>query len=307
MTKLNSDNLNFDNDDYIVNISDEKTKEELLIENFDNEFSNAELSLRQTELEALETKTKQKLEEAEIEASEIINGAKIEADEIINNAKNEAKNEAQSYIDELKNNCEKEIEETKKLKEEEIEKERIKIINEAYEEGHKEGVNKVREELEEKINLLDEFCSNQFNIKKNIIKSASADILDIITTISKKILLKETDAETIEKIIKETVNLLEEKENVNIILSTKYARLLYEIQENKLVEDDYEPNFEDFKQYKNFNIIYSPEYKDDTIIIENQKERFDASINAQLDVIIRDIYKAQEQNKIEFEIENDET
>ena len=62
------------------------------------------------------------------------------------------------------------------------------------------------------------------------------DIVGIITQISKKIIQKELNAEILEKIIKKTIFLLEKKENINVILSEKYARLFLEIQNKKLGE-----------------------------------------------------------------------
>ena len=83
--------------------------------------------------------------------------------------------------------------------------------------------------------------------------------------------------------------MLEKKEEVNIILSENYARLLLELQNKSLNEDEKELKFEDFKQYQGFSIIYNKSFAPDTIIVENPKERFDASINTQLDNLIRDI------------------
>ena len=40
---------------------------------------------------------------------------------------------------------------------------------------------------------------------------------------------------------------------------------------------------------------------DDTIIVENLKERYDASINSQLDVIIRNIYDNSQNGKLDLE------
>ena len=58
-------------------------------------------------------------------------------------------------------------------------------------------------------------------------------------------------------------------------------------------------NFEDFKQYDNFNIVYNPSFDEDTIIVENLKERYDASISSQLDVIIRNIYDNSQNGKLD--------
>ena len=88
-----------------------------------------------------------------------------------------------------------------------------------------------------------------------------------------------------------------------IILSEKYARLLYELQKKEL---DVKFNFEDFKQYQNFEVIYNKELPEDTIIIENKQERFCASIEQQLDKIIREIFDNTQNGNIDTE-EYDET
>jgi len=125
-------------------------------------------------------------------------------------------------------------------------------------------------------------------------------MLDLILNITKKILLKELDSKTIDKIIKNAITLLEKKENINIILSEKYAKLLFELQKESLSEE-IEFNFEDFKQYENFDVVYNPSFDDDTIIVENLKERYDASINSQLDVIVRNIYNNTQNGKLDLE------
>jgi len=136
-----------------------------------------------------------------------------------------------------------------------------------------------------------------------VLKNASREILNIIENISRKVLLKEVDAQTLDNIIKNTVTLFNEKENIKIILSEKYAKLLYEIQKHEL---DKELDFEDFKQYEGFSIIYNKELNDDTIIVENPKERFCSSISTQLDKIIREIFEKTQNGNLDIE-EYDET
>ena len=75
---------------------------------------------------------------------------------------------------------------------------------------------------------------------------------------------------------------------------------MYEYQKKSLGQD-IEFNFEDFKQYDNFNIVYNPSFDEDTIIVENLKERYDASVNSQLDVIIRNIYDNSQNGKLDLE------
>ena len=184
----------------------------------------------QKEVQELKDKIEEELQTIEPQKKEILEQAKLEAQNILEQAKDEAQNETNVLLENLR---------------QDIEQERIETIKNAYEEGHKDGLEKVYEELDEKINNFDKFCANQYEIREKILKSANKDILDLILTITKKILQKEVDAQSIDKIIKSTVLMLEKKENINIILSEKYAKLLFEHQK-KFVDTDIEFKFEDF-------------------------------------------------------------
>ena len=234
------------------------------------------------------------------EAAKKIDEAVQRVDEITANAQMQA----QAKLDEAAKQNEELINSSK----EQIEQERIEKAKQGYEEGYSDAQEKIQEELFDKLEDFNNFINKQFEIKEKIIKSASKDILSIIENISRKVLLKEIDAKTLEKIIKHTITLFEKKENINIILSEKYAKLLFEIQ-NKTLNQNTEVDFENFKQYDNFEVIYNPKFDDDTIIVENLEERFCASIGLQLDNIIRNIYENTNNGQIEINqyIKNNET
>lgn len=313
MSRLNLDNINFEKSNFLVEIKEEKKEED-----------KKQKEKKQEKLDSIELEIKNKMNEADLilnrakdDAQVIVDEAKNQAQEILENAKAEveqtkveliqkATDEANSIIETAKETSRKENEELIQNSKEEIEKERIEITKKGYEDGYQDGLAHIQEELSEKIKNFDEYCKNQYTIRDKILKSANKDILDLIINISKKILLKELDFNTLDKIIKNTISLLEKKENINIILSEKYARILFEHQKESLSEE-IEFNFEDFKQYDNFDIIYNPSFDDDTIIIENLKERYDASINSQLDVIIRNIYDNSQNGKLDLEQYEDET
>ena len=274
MSKIKPDKINFNRDDFIVEIN-ENEENPVDIPETENEISK----------------------QAYLEAEKIVNSAEDQRKTIINEAQDilsSAKEQAQKLIDDAESQKQEMLNSSK----EEIEKQKTDSANLGYQEGYQDGETKLYEEFSEKIETFDKFCSNQYEIKNKILKSASKDILDIILNISKKVLLKEVDGKSLEKIIQKTILLFEKKENITIILSEKYARLLFEFQK-KSFNNDIEFNFEDFKQYDNFEIMYNSKLPDDTIIIENQKERFDSSISSQLDVIIRDIFENTLNGQIE--------
>ena len=291
MSKLNSDNLNFKNDDFVVELEDDVnfiegkrlSKRELLL-------NRAQNSVQQAQLEAQQILDKAQLEANE-KAAEIIAKANSEAANIIEKANLEIQNQ--------KETSQKEIDDLMISSNEQIEKAKTEAAKTGYDEGYQDANQKLLEEMEEKIRLLDNFCIQENIIKDKILKNVSRDIINIISNISKKVIFKELDANSLDKIIKRTISMFEKKENIKIIVSEKYAKLLYAIEKQNL-SDEIEFNFNEFKQYQGFEIVFKPDFDDDTIIIENLQERFDASIKQQLDVIIREI---EENSKSDFELE----
>lgn len=317
MSKLKLSEINFNEDEVLVEVEVEQKKEALIqaqqktdeaelymqkkVQQAHDEaqkiYDEADLLLNRARDEAqgivdkankeaqdIKEKINLELEQTQAKKEEIIEQANLEAQKILDEAQVSAKNNSEELISKSK---------------EEIEAQRVETIKNAYDEGYKDGLEHIQKELEEKISDFDEFCSLKYIVRDKIIKSANKDILDLIINIAKKVLLAELDGNKIDKIIKNAISLFEKKENITIILSQKYAKLLYEFQKKSL-NNEIEFNFEDFKQYENFDIATNPDFDDDTIIIENLKERYDASINSQLDVIIRNIYDNSQNGKIDL-------
>jgi len=294
LSKIKKNKINFNDDDFLVNVEiNERENDGLNVakkHKRDDEKENPEFGVFQS----AEAEKEEILSNAKEEASEIIQNANREAELIIENAKKEINASALDEKEKILQDAKKEAFDLLNNSKEELENLRIQTTKTGYDDGYNDGLTKIREELEEKINDFDNFIAVQKEVKEKILKSATGDILDVICELSKKVILKETDAETLEKIIRKTISMLEKKDDVNIILSTKYAKLLLQLQ-NKSLDKDEELKLEDFKQYKNFNIIYNDKFAPDTIIVENIKERFDASVSSQLDVILRNILENKDE------------
>ena len=295
MSKLNSDKISFNEKDFLVEVSvnsQNQISEEDLIK---NRAENAiELELQEARNKASEI-IEQAKKDANFEAKTLLEKVNAEAQKIIEDAKAQAQeiaDEANAGKNELLTNAQTEIETASQ-----------EGAKKGYEEGYKDAQEKFLEENEQKIKAFDEFCSYQSTVRDKVLKNASREILNIIENISKAVLLKEVDPETLDKIIKNTITLFDKKENITVILSEKYAKLLYELQKKDL---DVELNFEDFKQYQGFNVVYNKELPEDTIIVENLKERFCASIIQQLDKIIREINDNTQNGNLDIK-EYDET
>ncbi len=297
MSKINPEKINFKTSDFLVEVNNENGEKNsgLFKENPDKEIELENLDgNNDDDIVNAKSEANKIIEEAIQKKEDILSEASAKAEEIKNEINAKAKEEADKIVEEANKQSLEMLENSKA----ELEKQITSSAKEGYKAGYDDGLQKVREELEEKIKDFESFCNRKADIENKILKAVSRDIIDIIINISKKILLKEINAETIDKIITNTISLLEKKEDINIIVSEKYAKLLYDLRNNTL-GDDNELKFENFKQYKGFNIIYNPKFGEDTIIIENPSERFDASISAQMDVIIRDIFENTQNRKLD--------
>ena len=269
MSKLNSSKINFENSNFLVEVSssEENTaivKQEDLIINRAQAQAQKELSDAKNQANKIIKDAKSEIEQKK---QEIIEQANSEANNILENAKNEA----QKILDEANEKKEQILKEANTTAQEISQKSAKK----GYEEGYRDSEEKFIEENQEKLNKIDEFCSKKNIIQEKIFKNAINDIISVVNTISKKIIFKIIDADILEKIILSTVSLFEDKENIKVILSENYAKILSELNKDK---------------FENIDIVFNKEFDKDTIIIENLKERFDASVNQQIDVIIREVF-----------------
>ena len=289
MSKIRADKIEYQDANFVVTVA--QTQD---VSRANEEIAQEELvqNRMQSLIEEANKNAQEIIQNAQIKAQEILDNAQKQADEILSNVQVESEQSAQEIIQNAQ---------------EEIENKRIEQAKIGYEEGHKDGQEKIQEELEEKIKAVDDFCLVQFELKNKILKSLKNDIIGIISRVSKKVIQKELDFETLENVIKKTIFLLEKKENINVILSEKYANLFLEIQ-NKSLGEDKEFSLNELKNYENFNISCNPKIAEDTIIVENLKERFDASINSQIDVIVNEIYesfKNEELDLVSEELKNE--
>ena len=297
MNKINPEKINFNDDNFVIGFSanptsskNEKKKQEE-IEEGDLIINRAKEQAQDILLDA-QKEAQDFLLNAQNQAQAIVEKAQQEADEVLEKAQKEAS--------EIQENAQKEAQELLLSSQNELEQIKIQATKDGYEEGHKDGLDKIQEEMEEKVEAFSKFCAENTEIKNKVLKSTSRDIFEIITNISKKILYKELNAQILDEIIKKTISNLEKKEDVTIIVSEKYAKLLFELQ-NKSLDKEIEFKPENFRQYNNFNIVFNPKYSEDTIIIENLKERFDASLASQLDIIIRQMYEQTKNGQLDLE------
>lgn len=219
------------------------------------------------------------LEKANQEAQEIVEQAKVQAQQIVEAAVVEAQNQS----DEIRESA------------------RNEGYQAGYENGYVDGTNKITQELTDKIINVDNFTQATFEIKKRIIKSAHKDIIELLALISDKVCHKklEQDEKIFEEITKSAINLLKEKESINIIVNPKMAQKLWEISDT----------FKDtIHGLENIKIIEDSSVGVDGTIVEGVKNRIDCTIQNQIKVIVDELYRELNftaEDKLVEEVEND--
>lgn len=201
--------------------------------------------------EALE-KEKEILLQAEQKAQEIIAEARKCADEILE----EAKNKALSEVDQITQQAHQE----------------------GFEAGHQEGFEKITEEMHDKIVSINDFAKSTFEIKKNIIKSAHLDIIQLIVEISQKICSKalELDDKILRELTSNAIQALKDKEDITIIVNPEMAEKIYSISEELK---------EQIPQLSSIKIIEDNSVSPDGTIVESPLSRVDCRIKSQINEI----------------------
>ena len=162
------------------------------------------LPIEQTRVTKSQAKVQQILEETDIKAQEIIS---------------QAENKTQIIVETANTEAERIIADARKKAEEEYET----IKNQAYEEGFKkgeeDGLNKFKNDAIDGLKALDTLSGSSFDMKKNIIDSATRDIVDLVSAIADKVCHQSFDDEVLHNITIDAIKQLKDKENITIIVS----------------------------------------------------------------------------------------
>ena len=196
---------------------------------------------------------------ARAKANEIIATAQYEAGQIID----DARASAQQTVDQAN---------------EESDKIRDDAHVQGIEIGREEGFNAITAEMQDKILMVDNFAEVTFEIKKKIIKSAQKDIISLISAISDKIARNslKTSNELLAEITANAIDLLPEKEHVNIIINPELAERIYAI----------EPELrEKIAVLKHMKFIEDSAISSDGPIVEGINSRVDARLSSQINEI----------------------
>lgn len=201
--------------------------------------------------EALE-KEKQIILQGEQTAREIVAQAQAQAEKMVEDAKNQALSEVDAITS--------------------------AAHQEGFEAGRQEGLENITNELQDKIIAVNDFAKSNFEIKKNIIKSAHLDIINLIIEIAQKVCSKslELNDNILKEITQNAINSLKDKENITIIVNPEMAEKIYAISDELK---------EKIPQLSSIKIIEDNSVSSDGTIVESPLSRVDCRVQSQINEI----------------------
>ena len=227
--------------------------------------NNYVLPIEQSNVTRQQAKVKKIIEETDAMAQKILDGAENKSQIIVNTASTEA---------------ERIIEESRKRAQTDYDSVKQQAYNEGFEKGVQDGLEKFKQDAIEALHSLDTLTSSTFDIKKNIIDSATLDIVELVSAISEKVCHIKFDDEVLHKITIDAIKELNEKENITIIVNPKLEENI-----NALVE-----NFkEEIPKLESVKIVEDNSVSPDGVIVETLSTRLDSRVSTRIAEIARNM------------------
>ena len=234
--------------------------------NFNNRFQGKDiqfgesyvLPIEQSKVTLSQAKVKQILEETDAKAQQIIDAAENKSKIITETANTEA-----TRI----------IEEARKKAQVEYDKIKEQAYQEGFQKGEQDGLENFNKNASDGLEALETLAGTTFDLKKNIIDSASRDIVELITVIADKVCHAKFNQQVLYQMTIDAIKLLNEKENITIIVSPQLTDIV-----QKMV-----PNFKsNIQNLQTIRIIEDPSLSKDGVIVETPRIRLDSRISTQI-------------------------
>ena len=220
--------------------------------------NNYVLPIEQSNVTLQQAKVKKILEETDLKVNKLIDDAQNQANIVIQTANNEAI---------------RIIEEARKKAEQEYEMIKKQAYEEGFSKGETEGLTKFQNDSYEALKSLETLASSTFDMKKNIIDSATLDIVELVTVIADKVCHVKFDTKMLYKITVDAIKQLNDKENITIIVNPKLVEHI-----NKLA-DHFK---EEFPKLQSIKILEDTSVSPDGVIVETLNTRLDSRVSVQI-------------------------
>ena len=220
--------------------------------------NNYVLPIEQSKVTVSQAKVKKLIEESDAKAKEIIDGAENKS-KIITEAAN---TEAETIIQNARKKGEEEYDVVKK-----------QGYDEGFEQGKKDGLQKFQEDAVEALKALETLASASFDTKKNIIDSASLDIVELVSAIAQKVCHTKFDSKILYAITLDAIKALNDKENITIIVNPQLVENI----------NSFVPDFkEEFPKLQSVKIVEDNSVSPDGVIVETLSTRLDSRVSTQI-------------------------
>ncbi len=220
--------------------------------------NNYVLPIEQSNVTVQQAKVMKIIEETDAKAQQIIEGAENKSNIIVQ----AAHTEAQRIIEEARKKAEQEYEEVKQ-----------QAYNEGFTKGEQDGLEKFQSDALEALKSLETLASSSFDVKKNIIDSASIDVVELVATIADKVCHVQFDTKILYKITLDAIKQLDDKESITIIV-------------NPILMENISKLTESFKQeissLQSIKIIEDNSVSPDGVIVETLNTRLDSRVSTQI-------------------------
>lgn len=227
--------------------------------------NNYILPIEQSNVTRQQAKVKRIIEETDAKVQQIIDGAENKSKIIVNTANTEA---------------ERIIEESKKRAQSDYDTFKQQAYDDGFQQGLKDGLEKFKQDAIESLKSLETLASSTFDIKKNIIDSATLDIVELVSVIADKVCHVKFDDEVLHKITIDAIKELNEKESITIIVNPKLEENINALTESFKNEI---PKLESIK------IVEDNSVSPDGVIVETLNARLDSRVSTRISEIARNM------------------
>lgn len=221
------------------------------------------LPIEQTRVTMQQAKVQKIIQETDAKAQQIISAAENKTKIIVETANNEANR----IIEDAKNKAQQEYNMIKN-----------QAYKEGFEKGEQDGLYKFQNDAIEGLKSLETLAASSFEMKNNIIDSASRDIIDLVSAIADKVCHQSFDDEVLHKITLDAIKQLNDKENITIIVNPKLVENI-----NNLAPDIRN----EIPQLQTLRILEDNSISPDGVIVETPDTRLDSRISVQIAEIAR--------------------
>lgn len=223
------------------------------------------LPIEQSRVTAQQAKVNKIIEETDARAQQIVDAAENKSSIIVQTANTEA-----ARI----------IEDARKKAQDEYDIIKNQAYQEGFSKGEQDGLCKFQNDAYQSLKSLETLSSSVFDMKKNIIDSATLDIVELVNAIADKVCHLSFDKEILHKITLDAIKQLNEKENITIIVNPELVDNI-----NSLAETFKE----EIPKLETIKIIEDNSVSPDGVIVETLNTRLDSRISAQIEEITREM------------------